>query len=73
MAKGEWRPLCTIVCLHCHNIFVSPMQFEDANSFFNSALIGSTLKCPFCTKSTGCNKENMRFGTVTEESGWLEK
>ena len=54
-------PTCFIRCLECGETFSSPIGFGNAEAFFTCSLVGNTVDCPQCGKSTGCNKENMVF------------
>jgi hypothetical protein len=55
--------------LNCGKWISSPIAFGSSESFFSSTLIGNKLKCPSCTETTDCNKENMRFTEEMENSG----
>lgn len=52
---------CQIRCLYCKKWFGSPIQFGSNKTYSSSKLIGNTVTYPNCNKSTGCNKENIRF------------
>lgn len=62
--------ICEIQCVVCRQWFNSPSQFEDAETFFSSDLIGNLHQCEHCGKMTPCIKENIRF-IVKKENGRL--
>lgn len=41
--------------------FPSEMQFESAEPFFKTGLLGIVQVCPFCRMGTPAVKDNMRF------------
>jgi len=52
---------CQIRCAICDQWVDSPIQFDTAEAFFTSTLIGNTAHCSWCGETTPCNIENMRF------------
>jgi hypothetical protein len=61
--------ICEIRCTDCQRWFMSPIQFGDAGSYFNSTLRGNRAKCPHCQSIVPINKENMRFSERREDGG----
>jgi hypothetical protein len=42
------------------------VQFDNAEAFFSSSLIGGTTRCSWCGEETGCSIERMRFDVRSE-------
>ncbi|MFA7245373.1 MAG: tyrosine--tRNA ligase [Candidatus Magasanikbacteria bacterium] len=56
----EKRMSTMVVCRHCENKFISPIQFSK-ESFETVTLKGNKTNCPHCKKTTGLDKEDLVF------------
>jgi hypothetical protein len=60
---------CQIRCTVCDQWADSRVQFDTAEAFFTSTLIGNTTRCSWCGEITLCTIENMRFDEQRDSRG----
>ena len=55
------EPACVIKCEHCKRQFASWIQYETAEAFYSSPLVGEYVLCTACGQQTLCTRDNMLF------------